>query len=390
MTIERIGILAPAPWITTAYGQQAAQLAAALKDEGYQVAIFAYAGLLGTERTWRGITVYPAGRVKFGQDVVASHARRFGADLVLILTDSFALDPLIIQAMTEERAVAYWCPIDAIAMDAVEDPLPVLYQAVFMGAPAAVPIAMSRFGQRLLEQAGHDALYVPHMIDTDVFRPQDRAEVRARRGIPEDAFIIGMNAANSDTLRKNFPGQMAAWKRARKPGWQLWLHTDAFGDMAGGLDLRWEAASRGIYDDVYWPDPDDYVAGRIDTAQLADWYACLDLYSQCSLAEGFGITPYEAQACGIPVVVTDGSAMTESCGAGWAIPGEPITNPALRAEWVLPLRTRISQAYKRAAANPATLAALAPRARTFAGQYAIPHVMDTYWKPALKALEERQ
>jgi len=384
--IERIGIVAPAAWIDSGYAIQARLLALALQKRGYEVAIFAYAGLGGGTRVWRGIKHYPSGRAKYSADIIGGHAAHFGADLVLILTDSFAIDPQAIDAIPTR--VAYWCPIDAVAADA-DDPVPILYQAVFSGAPRAIPIAMSRFGEKMLRDSGRDCLYVPHMIDTEVFRPQDKAALRDRYGIPQDAFIIGINAANSDVLRKNFQGQFAAFRRAMGDNWLLYLNTFPGGDGIG-LDLPYEAMQKGIYDKVRWgSEPYDYVAGNIPEQTIADWYACLDLYSQCSLAEGFGITPYEAQACGIPVVVSDGSAMSESCGAGWKVPAQAdLANPSLRADWVLPPRAGIAKAYRRAAENPATLASLAPKARTFAEHYDIENVMATYWGPALEQLEQ--
>ena len=47
----------------------------------------------------------------------------------------------------------------------------------FFAQTAAIPIAMSRFGQERL--AGVDALYVPHGVDTTVFAPRAQAEARA-------------------------------------------------------------------------------------------------------------------------------------------------------------------------------------------------------------------
>ena len=38
-----------------------------------------------------------------------------------------------------------------------------------------------------------------------------------------------------------------------------------------------------------------------------------------SMGEGFGLTVLEAQACGVPAIVTDFTAMSEVCGAGWKV-----------------------------------------------------------------------
>jgi glycosyltransferase involved in cell wall biosynthesis len=48
-----------------------------------------------------------------------------------------------------------------------------------------------------------------------------------------------------------------------------------------------------------------------DRKQMAEFYNLLDLYVQCSICEGEGMPCNEAKACGIPVMATDYSAMSE-------------------------------------------------------------------------------
>ena len=46
---------------------------------------------------------------------------------------------------------------------------------------------------------------IPPGIDTDVFRPQDKAQYRAELGIPADAFVIVAGAASLTDTNKNIP-----------------------------------------------------------------------------------------------------------------------------------------------------------------------------------------
>ena len=62
-----------------------------------------------------------------------------------------------------------------------------------------LPIAMAKYGARMLEAAGIDHRYVPHGVDTHTFRPGatvDGATGRQLLNIPDDAFVVGMIAAN--------------------------------------------------------------------------------------------------------------------------------------------------------------------------------------------------
>ena len=399
MAIKNITIWGVDPRVTTAYGQQCGLLALELRKLGYTVSIAAIGAKLKDQgRPWKSIPVrFVGGRGTHGGDVLGPVARQFKADLVLMLFDSFMMDARAVNALTlEGTAVAYWCPVDAFNM--ADGGLPLLYQGMLALAPRAVPIAMSRFGERMFRHDGHDPLYVPHMIDTDVFRPavtndEDREYMRWAHGIPADAFVITMCAANSERFRKNFPGQFDAFRRARRDNWLLLVHSYCRPDH-DGWDLEWLAGKFGIADQVRFADPDRISKGSYTQQDLAAWYNLGDLHTQCTLAEGFGIPLIEAQACGLPVVTTDGSAMRELCGTGWIVPGEPIMNPGQRAEWVVPLRALIAQQYTRAARIKADMPDLAAEnsgeARKFALGYSVPNVMQNYWIPALKEIDNRR
>jgi glycosyltransferase involved in cell wall biosynthesis len=49
----------------------------------------------------------------------------------------------------------------------------------------------------------------------------------------------------------------------------------------------------------------------------------MDVLLNPAMGEGFGITVLEAQACGVPAIVTDFTAMREVCGAGWHVKHQP-------------------------------------------------------------------
>ena len=53
--------------------------------------------------------------------------------------------------------------------------------------------------------------------------------------------------------------------------------------------------------------------------EMAAIYSSLDVLMNASMGEGFGLTVLEAQACGVPAIVTDFTAMSEVCGAGWKV-----------------------------------------------------------------------
>jgi mannosyltransferase len=68
--------------------------------------------------------------------------------------------------------------------------------------------------------------------------------------------------------------------------------------------LKVKIAQNNLSDRVIFPD-------EVPVDQIADWYRVLDLYIAPQRWEGFGLTPLEAMACGVPVVATDVGAFSE-------------------------------------------------------------------------------
>jgi FkbM family methyltransferase len=375
------------PAVGSGYGQQTATFTPRIKALGHDVAISAYYGVQGFKMSWQGITCYPAYAKSYGSDIIIPHAMdHFGggpghsfrdvADKGVIITlgDVWTFE----QPLLREMNVAAWVPVDH-----EEVPPPV---AGWFERTGAAPIAMSRFGEKLLRDAGMDPLYVPHGIDTNIFRPGDKAEARERAGLPTDAFVVAMVAANvgKDGSRKAFYEQIVAFGelRRRHSDAVLVLHTDVTSPY--GVDIRHLLSDfpDGSY---HFTDQYAYKVGLPPTV-VADVYRSADVLTNTSWGEGFGIPIVEAQACGTPVVVTDTTAMPELCGAGWKVPGEVLWHDSQSAWARRPLISGIVDAYEQAYES-ARDEGMRSRAWAFAQDYDADRVLVEFWKPALERLE---
>jgi FkbM family methyltransferase len=377
----------------TGYGQQTGVFAPRIKALGHDIALSCYYGLQGSRFMWNGITCYPSYNAPYGSDVIIPNALdHFGATdepgtmealheascrgMIITLGDVWTFDcPLL-----DEMAVASWVPVDHLAVPDVT--------RRWFQTTGALPIAMSRFGQQALADAGLDPVYAPHGIDTKVFCPGDRVAAREAAGLPDDAFVIGMVANNigRDGNRKAFAEQITAFARFQRehPEAILALHTDvdSSGGMRIGSFLR-RTLPKGSYThtDVY-----AYRKG-LNPEAVAEAYRSYDVLTNCSYGEGFGIPIVEAQATGCPVIVTDATAMSELCGAGWKVGWEPTWHDSQGAWAAVPRIGEIVDAYEQAH-EKARDENLRAQARAFAQDYDADTVTEKYWRPMLASFEQ--
>ncbi len=344
---------------------------------GHDVLISTYWGLQGAPTTWDGITVLPAFGGAYSSPSLQQHARHIGHDLVITLGDVWVMDPNVLR----ELPVALWLPADCRPMSAADRGV--------VEASGAQLLAMSKFGRERFRDAGFtNALYSPHGLDMGTWRiPEDRAALREAHGIGPDTFVIGVNAANNDAIRKAPAEMMLAFAKflRSRPDSLLWLHTAVHCD--GGQDLEFLAESLGITDRVKVVDQYRYAAGLVQPADLADWYGMLDVLCAATYGEGFGLPIVEAQASGVPVITTRCSSMEELNPDGIQVDGQPFWNGVHRAWWIGPsvrvLVAAFEQSYEqRGDVDPVKI-------RESVAHYDVDVVAENFMRPAVDVLLER-
>jgi glycosyltransferase involved in cell wall biosynthesis len=390
------------PEVGSGYGGELAILAevlASMYGRG-NIAISTFHGHAGFISEWHGMRVYPTGQDLYGGDIVGMHATHFGADIVLSLMDNWALRHETLAGIHNHVA---WMPVDCDNQDNPAAALGVHDVNRLMANPGTVVLAVSRFGYDVVAQAKEHLLlpnrllYLPHFIDTGVFKPlPNREQVRETMGLT-GRFAVLTVAANRDQARKNFPHQFEAFRRfhaahddpAKGPVPILILHTEESNPR--GTDLRQTAERVGLPAGSFrFSAQYPMAAGMIPGELLAGSMAAADLGLQASMAEGFGLPIAEMLACGTPVVTTRGSAMTEVAGpGGWAVRGEKAWARGHDAWWRMPsqdgLVRALNEAYKK---GPAYHARRQAARRHIEENYAVDVVVGTHLRPVLKHLHD--
>lgn len=371
-----------APFANTGYGNQTRTFVPRLQAAGHEASVTAFYGLEGAILNWGGIQIYPKGRDVWGNDIAAAHTTHFGAKILITLMDAWVCEPDMLQ-LHGVRWVP-WFPVDM-------EPLP---PAVARKVKKAYRrIAFSKFGERMVNDAGMDCYYVPHGIDTNVYKPIDREEARERLGLPADAFIVGTVSANKGTpSRKSLPEQIEAFALFKKK------HSDAVfvvhslkaehGENQGvNLPEVCEYHGLTVDKDVIFPDPYQLLIGYSD-AYMNALYNAFDVFLLPSMGEGFGIPIIEAQAAGCPVIVGDWTSMSELCLSGLAIPKEdaqPWWTPLGAYQFkpdVMAIVDHLEQAYQKITPNWRKVAAKEAR------KYDADRITKKYWLPVLSEIEE--
>ena len=169
------------------------------------------------------------------------------------------------------------------------------------------PIAMSRYGQQgLKKDFGADTTYIPHGVDTTLFKP--RLKPKYGKLDKPDAFIVGCVARNQH--RKNIPrlikgfAQFVKKKNLSPKEAKLILHMDWMDAM--GWQFPTFADQYGVGDYLMPP-----LMGVLDHGQAATeeemalMYNCMDVFVLPTAGEGFGIPCIEAMASGVPICLTN-------------------------------------------------------------------------------------
>lgn len=402
----RVIWLGGAHWLNTGYGKPMRYLLPRIQRAGYECALAPFFGYDGPPMDVvideQAIRVLPRAKSPFHTDMIKFHVAHWGADVVISLCDVWALRGW--------GAMGFpWLPRFPIDTHPISKPTLTAIQGCH------TPLALTRYGQRQLAENGWPtAKYIPHGVDLDIYQPMDKAEARAAVGLPEDAFIAGMVAANaSEPCRKSFPEVLRAWRGWLDRGGDgfLYLHTtitprphndigldfirvmDTLGLTGCTLDAENQKDMHKA--DVLFPAQYTLWTDQYNDQAVAALYNAFDVLLLPSRAEGFGIPLIEAQACGTPVITNAVTSMPELTFAGqclepaqmaWSTRGEGCKDAGWRGvASILRLTDAIHWAY---ALPERERAELAGKARAGASQFGWDKLVEERWIPLLRELEE--
>jgi glycosyltransferase involved in cell wall biosynthesis len=141
--------------------------------------------------------------------------------------------------------------------------------------------------------------YIPYGVNTKKYRVLNKALCRSQLGIPENADVISFRSV---PFSRNFKGTSYIEEALSQyePKKETYLLTF---ESVGGLErLR----HKYKFIELGWVYDMDLISSGLNAA---------DIFLMPSIAEAFGLMAVESMACGTPVIVFDGTALTETINA---------------------------------------------------------------------------
>ena len=392
---KRVLIISDSPNQTTGYGQVMRNVARTI-NEDHEVS---FIGLqhFGLPIWYVGATdklpekpfkMYPRnGDNHYGFDSIGGYLKRIRPDVLITLCD-IGLNNGYIKPIKEAEWNGKW-----IAYCAYDTPT---WHPTFHTAAATpdVVVAMSKFGKKVIEEhSGIEAKYIPHGVDTEVFKPLDKEAIKKDSELPK--FVVG--AAGRNQVRKMWSKTVEGFAKFAKgkDDVMMLLHCEPFPEVdSGPVSLAAEAG---------WSIPDLVVKHKLEkkfkfTVANMDvlarynllpqvmnvYYNMMDVFGFLTGGEGFGLPSLESQAAGSTLVTTDfstGPELTE--GHGDVVPIKDTWTASSGIEWGLADTDKYADILNGLYADPAKLKEKQAKAREFALGYDWNKVVCPMWRDLL-------
>jgi len=331
-----------AEWAPTGYGTGTKGAIEQIKDR-YDVRLLCFWGLEGRAMMIDDVLHYPKMFTFLGEDAAETIIKSsdWNPDLMITFFDIFIGEQPSLVAernwftkITEGTSTHWipWAPQD-------HDPCP--WAIANQAKQAFKVVSMSKFGKRTFADQGIDSTYIPLGTNTKIFKPapykhEEDVQWLIEHTIPlndrknlawdADSFIIGINAAPKDPVRKGFREMFKAFKifldqnpDAKKDA-RMHLHT--YNHFPGGMPMDSYTNHVGIMEYIRWTHPYNLYVGYAEE-HLAQMYNAWKINFGLSRREGFGLVFLETAAMGIPSIGTDFTSIPELVdGHGWLVPSE--------------------------------------------------------------------
>lgn len=310
--MARIFWVSDSPFNVTGYATISTNICNGLVDNGHEVFYLGH-NFIGQDippgvkfadgKELKFTVLGGSGREPYAKDLWIPKIRELKPDFFGILLDTFMLYPHYLQMDYAPAKTIFYFPSDG------GGGMPLGCENILR--KANIPIAMAKFGQKQVKDLyGINTEYIPHAVDTKIYYPlpeKERNELRVKWGL-QDKFVVGSVYRNQGRKMPDRMFKAFALFAKKCPNAVLFCHSDPLDGAAVfdsfSLIRRYGIENRVIFSGM------KYYRG-FDYKKMNEVYNLMDVFFLSTSGEGFGVPIIEAQACGIPVLVTNYTTTSE-------------------------------------------------------------------------------
>jgi glycosyltransferase involved in cell wall biosynthesis len=380
--VLKIMIYGEAPFIKDSTGILSNYLVQGFLNMGIPALVVANYGIeTGGYIRFGNATVLPVDRPdddKKGFATTLQHFFKFKMDVVLYLDKDFQNGKAI------ATKVPTWLLARLDSIDYPEEDLEALkkYKEV---------IAPTQFAEKELKKYGIPCTYIPIGVNIRNFQQYPKLESRKYFAVPNNHFCIGIVADNKDKEPSNgwdsmFEAISIFFKMnpEAKKKTTILIHSNR--KDKDGIDLEKLTKGFGIDDNCIVQDPHLMILG-VPEGALSKMYSSMDVLLHLSRRCGSGITILEAEACGVPAIVTDFGAQTERVNngkCGWLVPVVHYVPNEYDTKSAIPDVNKAAQALSEAYKDKKKRSEFSKKSKIFASTLSWEVILEQKWLPFLE------
>ena len=296
--------------ITSAFGKIVYNIVKGLRAKGFNVYELGLQNRGLQKEKWR----LPLIASPYGEDAFDYYCKKLDIDCIITLVDNWMPEfAWIPKSITKDKTWVCHTIVNTV-------PVPPILATIYKEAD--ILVSPSKFSEKQLVDYGlRNVMRISHGVNSETFKPlSDKKKEKLKKKAGYKGKFVFLYVGTNKGLQKGVTELLYAFKLflTNSKATDAILHLHCEPACSDGINLKLLAERLGIADKVFYTEGYNRDAG-FNEKQMAELYNMADAFVIASRGESFCIPVLEAMACGIPVVATDCTALTElvsESGAG--------------------------------------------------------------------------